>query len=124
MSEHDRSVPLKVLDPGYDDPGYWERFQRKVMRSAGPLLAQRRRDELTVEGLMLSWSRLVLPFALAAALAALVLLPRTRTDGIAELAGVEEVVDVPEAGQQRLPHFLHTNQVVDRDLMLFAVEGF
>ncbi len=122
MSEPRREVPLTVLDPGYADPGYWERFQRRVMGSARPHLAQRRRNQPTVEGLMLSWGRMVLPLAAAAVVAAMSLLPRGQGEGLQNLAGVEEVLDVPQAGEDPLPEFLHTDQVIDRDLMLFALE--
>ncbi len=121
MSEVEPRAPLEVLDPAIRDPGYWERFQRRVMAAARPHLAERSRAEVTVEDIMVSWGRLILPLA-AAAVAAAVLLS-ARGNAVDELGGVQEALAVPVEGEP-LPAFLHSDEVVDRDLVLFAVEGF
>ena len=59
---------LKPLDPGRDDPRYWEGFRRAVLDRARSELARRRETlRLTVPGVLSSWSRGLVPVALAAA---------------------------------------------------------
>jgi hypothetical protein len=66
---------LGTLDPAGSDPGFWTAFQQTVMRAAGPELAQRRRlASLTVSDVVFSWSRMLVPAALVAAMAAFVLM--------------------------------------------------
>ena len=69
MSEMEPGVRLEILDPGYRDPGYWQRFQIQVMKAVRPHLAYRRRTQVTMGGVMVSWSRLILPATVAAAYA-------------------------------------------------------
>lgn len=67
---------LTVLDPATRDPGFWMRFQDRVMQGAGPELARRRlMADLTVGDVLAGWARALVPTAvLAAAVATLVLL--------------------------------------------------
>ena len=66
---------LGVLDPSRSTPSYWFEFHGGVMRSAGAELARRRRQaEITVSEVVSSWSRGLVPVAMAAALAAFLLL--------------------------------------------------
>ena len=59
---------LKPLDPAWEDPGYWEGFRRAVVDRARSELARRRETlRLTVPGVLSSWSRGLMPVALAAA---------------------------------------------------------
>lgn len=61
-------VGLEPLDPGWDDPGYWEGFRRTVLdRARGELARRRELVRLTVPGVLSSWSRGLMPVALAAA---------------------------------------------------------
>jgi hypothetical protein len=84
---------LALLDPETGDPGYWPRFHRWVVTSAGPELARRRRTAaLTVADVMLSWWRTLVPAALATAVLAAAMLLR---DGRARPAPVA-YVDVDE----------------------------
>jgi hypothetical protein len=125
MNHIEPKVSLDALDPGRGDPGYWGRFQAQVMSAAGPELTRRRRARVTMGDVMLSWSRLVVPFAVtAAAAAALVLVQPAQQGELEEMAGLEEYLRVPLDGAEPLPAFLHTDAVVDRDLVLFAVEGY
>lgn len=96
---------LQVLDPASDDPNYWLRFRSWVMTEAADELARRRMVvALTVEDVLVSWSRAVLPVAMAAAVAAIAFI-RTPQAPIqapeATAVGVEEllVVEVPEETQ-------------------------
>lgn len=74
---------LRALDPATEDPGYWFRFQRSVMRSVEGELARRRMVAgLTVSEVVTSWSRAVLPTALAVAAVATMLLVRPSLVGI------------------------------------------
>ena len=66
---------LGVLDPASGDPHYWLRFRASVMGDAARALAHRRLlAELTVSDVLTSWGRAVVPAALAAAVAGLMLL--------------------------------------------------
>ena len=121
MSVADERARLGVLDPASDDPAYWRRFHDAVMERSQGVLAARRKQSVTVEGLVLSWGRVVLPAALAAVAAAAVLLPGAPPPD-AEVAGVEEVLEMPTTGEDPLPAFLHSDRTFDRDLVLLAVE--
>ena len=95
---------LRSLDPATDDPHYWLRFQSWVMAEAAPELARRRMImELTVEDVLVSWSRAVLPVAMAAAVAAIAFIrsPQAEVPVVATAVGVEEllVVEVPQETQ-------------------------
>lgn len=95
---------LRSLDPATDDPNYWLRFRSWVVSEAAPELARRRMIvELTVEDVLASWSRAVLPAAMAAAVAAIAFIrsPQAEAPPVATAVGVEEllVVEVPEATQ-------------------------
>ena len=125
MSQVEPRVPLEILDPGYRDPGYWQRFQNRVMEAVRPHLAYRRRAQVTMGGVMLSWSRLILPVTVAAAVVVAVFLSQQApAPEVENIAGVEEVLGFPADGEEPLPSFLHSDEAVDRDVILFAVEGF
>lgn len=125
MIDREARVPLGILDPGYDDPGYWRRFQRRVMEAAQPVLAGRHRARATLGGVMVSWSRMILPATLAAAVVAVLLLVGEGPTPQAEsIASVEDVLGLPTDGEEPLPSFLHSDEAVDRDVVLFAVERF
>lgn len=102
---HDRPAPelhdddpvvrgwLETLDPGQGDAGYWMRFHRGVLARAGDELARRRAAaEPSVQELVSSWSRAIVPAALAAAAAAafLLLQPSVNAPQAPASAGVEE----------------------------------
>ena len=58
---------LATLDPERMDPGYWPRFHRWVLNSAGAELTRRRRGaDTTVSEVMFSWWRTLVPTAAAA----------------------------------------------------------
>ena len=99
---------LRVLDPSQDDTGYWFRFRGWVMKEAADELARRRLAvDLTVEDLLESWSRTVIPVAMAAAIAAIALI-RSSPDDAPELfmaVGVEELL-VREIPAQTQPVLL------------------
>jgi len=124
MTEREPRVPLEILDPGFGDVKYWERFHRRVMSEARVRLAARRQASLTMGDIVVSWGRMILPLAAAAALSVLLLAPRDAVRPDQEIAGVEEVLELPASGEEPLPSFLHSNELVDRDVVLFAVEGF
>lgn len=67
---------LESWDPASTDPGYWLRFQARILRVAAPELARRRlMADLTVGDVLTGWARALVPTAvLAAAVAALVLI--------------------------------------------------
>lgn len=123
IEDHGR---LERLDPAVVDPAYWERFQARVMQRARPALAQRRREAMVTVGQVLhSWSRAVVPMAMAATLmAALFLLDQAPTPSQAPSAsalGESGVLTEAEAGP--VPDFLSSGEVISRDRALTLVEG-
>lgn len=125
MNNLEPEIPLRVLDPEGTDPGYWERFHARSLRRAEAELVRRRRARFTVESQLMSWGRAILPVAAAAAAVAFAILavdgPPSSTE---TFAGLEDVIDVSIDGEPPLPYFLHSDQEVDRDAVLFAVERF
>ena len=95
---------LRSLDPATGDANYWLRFRNWVMSDAAAELARRRLiAEMTVEDVLASWSRSVLPVAMAAAVAAIAFIrnPEVEEAPLAITVGVEEllVVEVPAETQ-------------------------
>lgn len=105
------------VDPGRVRPGYWTRFQTRTMSLVEPELARRRRvrDRVTISDVVTSWSRTVVPLAMAAAAAALMVLlgdlqaSDSTADEAADIA-VELVLDggpiAPPAQPEDLPVIL------------------
>ena len=92
---------LSALDPAADDPNYWLRFRAAVMSDAARALAQRRlMADLTVVDVLTSWGRAVVPAALAAAVAGLMLLRAGSAEAPAAPLELEPVpvaeIEVPE----------------------------
>jgi hypothetical protein len=125
MSDIEPIVDLGALDPASHDSGYWTRFHARVMDSVGPHLALRKRAPITVGDALLSWSRLVVPFAAAAAvIAGLLLFQTPEADDLADVAGLEELLQQANDGEVALPSFLYRDAEVDRDMVLLALEEF
>lgn len=125
MNDLEPRVPLALLDPGHGDPGYWWRFQRAVMDAAEPVLASRRSARVTVGSVMVSWSRMILPATAAAAVVAILFVLGEGPGAPMEpLVSVADVLEFPTDGEDPLPSFLHSDEAVDRDVVLFAVERF
>lgn len=83
---------LEALDPAFDDPGYWVRFRASVMGDAARALAQRRLiADLTVADVLTSWGRAVVPAALAAAMAGIMLIRAGSVDVTPVTAELEPV---------------------------------
>ncbi len=125
MSEEtEPTVPLGPLDPGHDDPWYWDRFHSRVLAAAGPELARRRRlAEFTISDMVLSWGRLLVPGTLvAAAASAALLFFGVDADPELPLMDLEELLvwEAPEGG---VPSALLTGEVADIEVFLVAVEG-
>jgi len=127
MMQIEPGVDLTPLDPGVADSEYWDRFQLRVMASVGPRLRELARAPRTITWgeVVVAWGRVLVPgAALAAAVATFVLLQSST--GLSEfefLAGIEEVLALSSGGEEPLPSFLHSDAVVDRNLVLYAVEG-
>ena len=100
MTRRDTRSPFEVLDPGAEDPEFWERFHRRVMASAGPELARRRlTSDLTVFEVLRSWGRAVVPAALmAATLAGILLVQEKSALQPAPMMTVEEFLDAGLGG--------------------------
>lgn len=119
MNDRER-ISLDALDPGFDDPAFWHRFQGKVMSAAMPALARRRWNrELTVSEVVLSWSRMLVPVSAAAALAAgFMLMQGGATPLTPPLDAIEELL---VAENEVLP-FLRADRPVDAAQFLVAIE--
>lgn len=86
----ERGDDLTILDPGYDDPGYWIRFRSQVMVRATDELSRRSLvAEVGVADFIQSWARTVIRAAAIAAVIAGLLLLR---DGPDTALGVEEAL--------------------------------
>lgn len=80
MSHQDPIFTLASLDPEVEEPGYWSRFEQDTLRRASHELARRSSlAQVTMGQVMMSWSRMVVPSALAAATMAAVLLAQGPT---------------------------------------------
>jgi hypothetical protein len=124
MSDIEPRLPLAPLDPGHDDPGYWGRFHGRVMGAAASRLQARARTaRLTIEDMLLSWSRMVVPgAAAAAALAGFLFLAEPAPHDGEVLLGVEDLLRL-EAERGGVPTFLTANAPLDREQFLVAIEG-
>lgn len=84
---------LGELDPGRDDATYWMRFHRDVVGGSRFELARRRQAaDLTVVGVVSSWSRTLVPVALAAAAAAGIMLAQPKLEQVEPPILVEDVL--------------------------------
>lgn len=129
MNENDQPLDLEPLDPERRSPGYWHRFEHRVLTSALPALARRRRAaRVTVSHVVDSWSRLLVPAAVAAAVVAAVFVGEPVEEPADQVVMGEAEVDepfIPAVGADDLmPSFLVSDGVPDRDAVLFAIEGF
>jgi len=118
---------LDELDPGREDVWYWSRFQERVMAQALPELLRRdRAARVTLAHVMESWSRLLVPGTVAAAvLGAVLFLSQPEPAPINDSPVLLDELTFPADGDQEgLPDFLASDDVLDRDAVLFAVEGY
>jgi hypothetical protein len=112
----DLAERLQVLDPASEDPNYWLRFRASVMGDAARSLAQRRLiADLTVADVLSSWGRAIVPAALAAAMAGIMLLRAGSVEvpaaalehlepiPVAELESIELLPPVSVVGFASLP---------------------
>lgn len=117
--------PLRALDPERIEPGYWARLQRRILEAAGPELARRRSlRDVTLDEVMFSWARTVVPTALlAAAVAGLVLLQDARPEPTGSVsADVEEALleGLEDSGFSAVA----SGRGDDPNAVMFAVESF
>lgn len=126
MKDIEPRLDLDTLDPGQGDSAYWDRFHARVMAAAGSELARRRALPLSVSGILLSWSRLLVPGAVAAAVAAGILLvpsgPTVEPSGLLGL-GVEDILREEASRSELAPIFLGSEDLYE-DHFLGAVERF
>lgn len=120
MSEF-TETSLSDLDPERRERGYWRGFRARTLAMAGPELARRRElARLTVSDVVASWSRVVVPAALAAAVAgALMLGDGTTPAEPGEPAVVEELLD---AGTEAAPVLVGSGAPDDETIL--AAEPF
>jgi hypothetical protein len=122
MSDIEPRVPLEALDPGAREPEYWAKFHDAVLRAASPELARRRAMPLTISGVLLSWSRALVPAAAAAAaIAGVLLVPLADGDDSSLLFGVEDILREEAVRADLAPVFL-TSGASPEDAFLVSVE--
>lgn len=118
------SRALAAWDPGAADPGYWLRFQGRVLALAAPELARRRlMADLTVGDVLAEWARALIPTAALAAGVALLVIVRpfdTRHE-LASAATVEELL-VADIGRETIPETLSRDETAA--WVAFAGERF
>lgn len=117
--------PLRALDPERIEPGYWARLHRRIVEAAAPELARRRTlRDVTLDEVMFSWARTVVPTALlAAAVAALILLQEARPEPPRSAsADVEEALleGLEDSGFSAVA----SGRADDPNALMFAVESF
>lgn len=127
MNERDPMLDLSGLDPEKSAPGYWLRFQDRVMSAALPELARRRRRvQMSVVDVVHSWSRLLVPAAVAAAAVAGMLLvgetPESGGESRQGVAALEELVLPLEADEDATVVYLMFGQESAGDDVVFALE--
>jgi hypothetical protein len=129
MNDIEPRLDLTLLDPGERDPDYWDRFQRAVVQKAMPALARRgKRVRLTVGGVLTSWSRLIVPGAVAAAAVAGIFFLPQAADEDATPASVP--LSAPVAAQPAymdpdpMPAFLVSEGEPDLRAILFTLDEF
>jgi hypothetical protein len=116
---------LSILDPGLADAGYWRRFETRVLTTALPALARRRRAaRTTLPEVVNAWSRLLVPAAAAAAITGIFFLATPAEEGVAAVGDLDEVVLPGEEGYGTMPSFLASEDTLDRDVVEFAVGDF
>ena len=125
MTRNEPRSPFEVLDPGAGDPGFWERFHRRVMASAGPELARRRlTSDLTVFEVLRSWGRAVVPVALmAATLAGILLVQDESALQPPPMMTVEEFLDASLGGDP-IPATLFSEDEPEIAATLASLERF
>ena len=117
--------PLEFLDPGYEAPGYWERFHAMVMQRAALELARRRRLARESVAVVLSgWSRSLIPVGIAAAIAAAMLVgSEVRNGGDAAPPLVLEDVLASEVEDRALPVVMSGQAPASPVAFMALVEG-
>lgn len=106
------STGLAAWDPAAADPGYWSRFQGKVLALAAPELARRRlMADLTVGDVLAGWARALVPTAALAAGVALVVLvrPFESRHELTSTSSVEELL-VAGIGRETIPETLSRDE--------------
>lgn len=117
--------PLNALDPGYESPGYWERFHAAVMQRAAFELARRRRlARESVAAVLSGWSRSLIPVGIAAAVAAALLVgSEVRNAGDAAPPLVLEDVLASEVEDRALPAVVNGQAPASPVAFMVLVEG-
>jgi len=129
INEGPAGTHVVELDPARSDPGYWAHFQDRVMARALPELARRRRQaHLSVVDVVHSWSRLLVPAAVAAAAVAGMLLmsdlPGDTEAQALTVAGIEDMVLPLQSDEEAVLVFLMSEDPPDAEELLWALEDY
>lgn len=116
----DLAAALSAIDPGSADGLYWPRFRARVLENvAGELARRRALANQGVGEILASWSRALVPTALAAAAVAALLILRSQ-GALPERMTVEELL-TSELEGETIPMTLGGSGGPD---VVFATEGF
>lgn len=113
---------LDALDPAHDDANYWLRFRGEVLEGAARELARRRAvAKLTVQDVLSSWSKTVVPTALLAATVAGIALMRPSQADVVQSMSIEELL-VSEIPAETVPVLLSPDEAAG--VVAFASDEF
>jgi len=112
---------LAVVDPAYGDPAYWVRFRFWVLGAASAELRRRRwLAQATVGDVVQSWAKMLVPVAVATALAAGLLLVEWERSEAGLPISIEELL-VTEIDGDPIPVMLQDEEA---GAVAFAAEVF
>ena len=125
MNDQDNGLPLKPLDPGTEDPGFWLRFHARVMTLAKEELVRRQgAGELSVAEVVFAWRRALVPAALmAAALAGIFVVVNEEPAPALPPVALEEAL-VEDLDGEPIPTFLAREAELDELAFLASAGGF
>lgn len=113
---------LGALDPAHGDANYWLRFRGEVLEGAARELARRRAAaRLTVQDVLSSWSRTLVPTALLAAAVAGIALIQAEDASVVPSMSVDEML-VSELPLETVPVLLSPDEAAG--VVAFASDEF
>jgi len=125
MEDNDRMTSLRALDPGRENPGYWNEYRARIMdRVAFELARRRAAARESVASVLSGWSRSLIPAAVAAAaIAAVLLSAEARGSGVPEAQLVMQDILGESAGDGAFEILLSADRTGSAGAFMALVEG-
>jgi hypothetical protein len=125
MNEVNERVELDLLDPGSQDPGFWNRFHGRVLARARDELSRRRlARRMSVPDVVFHWRKTLVPVALlAATLAGVFLMGHEEGDITLTPVALEEALVEGLSGDP-IPMVLDRTADLDEMAFLAGSGGF